>query len=174
MFKSTLFRHAVWTGLLCFLPLSCSKDTPRTVSLSQTFPATSQVNITFNEQEIPGQCRVFSHLLVSIPPTMSESAIKNRVEQFAMESGADYILVGMTRESDEEVEDIYFRSYGPQTPYSFKSRWQGWKFGFHDWNNAGPLVDYGSNRLSGNQPAFDTEVTAQAVLLNCQLGPGKQ
>ena len=174
MFQSTLFRHAVLAGLLCSLPLSCATDTPRTVSLSQTFPATSQVNITFNEQEIPGQCRVYSHLLVSIPPTMSESAVKERVEQFAMENGADYILVGMTRESDEEVEDIYFRSYGPQSPYSFKSRWQGWKFGFRDWNNAGPLVDYGSNRLSGDKPVFDTEVTAQAVLLNCQLGPSKQ
>ncbi len=173
MFQSNLFRSAIVAGFVCSSLISCATDKPRPESLEQTYPATSQVNITFNETEIPGQCRVFSHLLVTIPPSMHESKIKERVEQFGMKNGADYILVGMARESDEEVEEIYFRSYGPQSPYSFKNRWEGWKFGFRDWNNAGPLVDYGHNRLWSDNPAFDTEVTAQVVLLNCQLGPSK-
>ena len=174
MFQSNLFRSAMCAGFLSFSLISCATDTPVPVSLEQTYPATSQVIITFIETEIPGQCRVFSHLLVSIPPSTPESEIKEKIEQFAMENGADYILVGMARESDEDIEALYFRSYGPQSPYSFKTRWEGWKFGFRDWNNGGPLVDYGHNRLWSDNPAFDTEVTTQIVLLNCQLGPSKQ
>ena len=105
---------------------------------------------------------------------MNEREIKSKVEQFGMKNGADYILIGMVRESSEGVDDIFFRSYGPQSPYSFKTRWQGWRFGFRDWNGGGPLVDYGHNRLAGDKPAFDTEVTAQMVLLSCQLGPNSQ
>ncbi len=174
MFQSNLFRSALIAGFLCSSLVSCTKDTPGPVSLAQTFPATSQVTITFNENEIPGQCRVFSHLLVSIPPSTPESEIKERVEQIGMKNGADYILVGMARETEEDIDDIYFRSYGPQSPYSFKTRWEGWKFGFRDWNKGGPLVDYGHNRLWSDNPAFDTEVTAQLAFLNCQLGPRKQ
>jgi len=174
MSQSHLIRSAIFAGFLWCSLISCTTNTPDPVSLAQMYPATSQVNITFNEAEIPGQCRVFSHLLVSIPPATPESEIKQRAERFAMENGADYILVGMARESDEDVEEITFRSYGPQSPYLFKTRWQGWNFGFRDWNSGGPLVDYGHNRLWSDNPAFDIEVTVQVALLNCQLGPRKQ
>lgn len=174
MFQPTSFRSAILAVLSCLPLLSCTTGNPGISSPPLTFPATTQVNMLFDESKIPGQCRVFSHLLVSIPPAISEKELKDRVAQFGMTNGADYILIGMVRESSEDVEDIYFRSYGPQSPYSFKTSWQGWRFGFRDWNGGGPLVDYGHNRLASDKPAFDTEVTAQMVLLNCQLGPSSQ
>ncbi len=174
MFQSNSYRSAILVLLCCLPLLSCTAGTPGINSPPLTFPATSQVDVSFDETKIPGQCRVFSHLLVSIPPTMIEKEIKNRVEQFGMKNGADYILIGMARESSEGVDDISFRAYGPQSPYSFKTRWQGWGFGFRDWNSGGPLVDFGIKRLAGDNPAFDNEITAQMVLLSCQLGPSRQ
>ena len=160
--------------LFCLPLLSCTTGSPGVSAPPLTFPATSQVNVSFDETKIPDQCRVFSHLLVSIPSSMGEKEIKNRVEQFGMKNGADYILIGMARESSEGVDTISFRAYGPQSPYSFKTRWQGWHFGFRDWNSGGPLVDFGINRLASDNPAFDNEITTQMVLLSCQLGPSRQ
>jgi len=174
MFTTKPLFSLITAGLLCLPLVSCSSKSPELVSISHTFPPTSQVHITFDEREIPGQCRVFSHLNVFIPDGMRETEIKASVETFAMENGADYILVGMARESDEEPDTITLRSYGPDTPYLFKSRWSGWKYGFSDWNNAGPLVDYGHDRLSHDEAAFDTEVIVQLILLNCQVGPARQ
>ncbi len=173
MFQTKSYRSAILVVLFCLPLLSCSAGTQGISAPPLTFPATSQVNVSFDETEIPGQCRVFSHLLVSIPSAMIEREIKNRVEQFGMKNGADYILIGMARESSEGVDDISFRPYGPQSSYSFKTRWQGWSFGFRDWNSGGPLVDFGINRLASDNPAFDNEITAQMVLLNCQLAPGR-
>ena len=173
MYPLNSFRSVVLAVLLCLSMLSCA-TTPSNSPPPVTFPQTSRVDILFDETRVPDQCRVFSHLLVTIPPGIREKELKNRIEQFAMKNGADYVLVGMTRESSEDIEEINFRSYGPQSPYSFKTRWQGWKFGFRDWNSRGPLVDYGHNRMSGDTPAFDSEVTAQMVLLSCQLGPNRQ
>ena len=82
---------------------------PKSSAPPLTFPATSQVTVAFAETEIPGQCRVFSHLLVSIPSTLSEKEIKNWVEQFGMKNGADYILIGMARESSEGVGRYLFQ-----------------------------------------------------------------
>ncbi|MEE4165311.1 MAG: hypothetical protein V2I35_04885 [Desulfocapsaceae bacterium] len=174
MVQSPSFRSVIPAVLLSLSVLSCSTGGPRSSIPPLTFPVTSRTQIIFDEAAVPDQCRVFSHLLVSIPAAAHEQDIKNRVEQFGMSHGADYILVGMARESSDDIGDISFSPYGPQSPYLFKTGWQGWKFGFRDWNSRGPLVDYGYNRLAGDAPAFETEVTAQMVLLSCQLGPDRQ
>ena len=168
MIQSIKIQAVLFSGLFLFVLLSCSKDVPTSANLQQTFPATTDVQITFDERTIPENCLVFSHLLVSIPAGMIETDIRQRVERFAQTNGADYLLVGMARESDIGVNDILFRSYGPTSPYSFTRRWAGWKFGFRDWRNKGPLVDYGYNSLNQAEPAFDTEITSQAILLRCQ------
>ena len=154
-------------AILSLLLLSCSKNTPEQPVLTTTFPPTSEVTLSFEERRVPGHCVVFSHLLVSIPSGLLETEIRSQVERFAMENGADYLLVGMARESDESFDTIIYRSYGPRIPYSFKSRWAGWKYGFKDWSSDDPLVDFGQNRIADAEPAFDTDIIVQAVLLNC-------
>ena len=168
MIQSIRIHAALFSGVFLLSLLSCSKDAPTPANLKHTFPATTEVKITFDERTLPENCLVFSHLLVSIPAGMIETDIRQRVERFAQTNGADHLLVGMARESDTGADDILFRSYGPASPYSFSSRWAGWKFGFRDWRNKGPLVDYGYNSLNQAEPAFDTEITSQAILLRCQ------
>jgi len=157
-----------------FLFTSCALNKPPPLTFAEKLSPTSRVEISFNERQIPDQCRVFSHLIISIPAKLTEKEIKTGVEQFAMSHGADYLLVGMARESDSETESISFQTFGPVTPYSFKKRWAGWKFGFSEWNSGGPLVGYGYDNTSGDNAAFDVPVDVQAALLTCQLGPQKQ
>lgn len=175
---SMISSHALYSLLVAALStltlISCAAEKPQAISPDHMFPATSQVAVSFDENAIPDQCRVFSHLMISVPPGLSEKKVKKEVEGFGMSYGADYILVGMARESDDSVDALSFKTYGPRTPYLFKTDWHGWKFGFRDWNSAGQLIDYGHNRTSSDAPAFDTDAIVQAILLSCQLGPSRQ
>ena len=138
-------------------------ETPMTV-----LPATSSVEITLDETRIPDTCEVFAHLLITIPAQQTIGEVTSSIKRYGMDNGADFILVGLTRESEEEPEALLFRTYGPANPYSFKKKWLGWKYGYSDWNSGGPLVDYGHDRISdANSPLFDLPVDAQAILLSC-------
>ncbi len=130
-------------------------------------PATSSVQITLEKKRIPDTCDVFAQLIFTVPANITASALKKSIEQYAMSNGADFVLIGMTRESSDAPESVIFQTYGPKTPYSFKKSWLGWKFGFSDWNHGGALVDYGYDRLEGSEAVFDVPVEGQAVLLSC-------
>lgn len=169
MTLSSRFYLFVITTLISFTISSCATEQSHTIA--NLLPAVSHTEITFDEKQIPEQCNVFAHLIISVPAGLSEADVKADVSQYAMDNGADYVLVGMTRESANDPETVIFRFYGPAQPYSFKKHWTGWKFGFKDWNSGGPLVDYGHDRMNGTKPAFDIPVDALAVLLTCQVGP---
>ena len=170
MYLSSRFT-IIGSALFLLISISCSKDSAKTVTFAETLPPTSRVDISFSETQVPGQCRVFSHLLIDIPAKMAESEIRDQVTSFARNNGADHILVGMSRESNDNPEALTFRTYGPQTAYSFRKRWNGWKFGFKDWNSGGPLIGYGHDHTDSDQAAFNVPIKVQAVLLTCQLGP---
>jgi len=166
MQSSRNFRSAVLAASIWLTLVSCSAQ-QQEESLATVMPATSSVEIILDEKAIPDSCDVFAQLIISVPASISAEELKQRIEQYGMRNGADYILIGMIRESSEDPENVIFRTYGPKTPYSFKTRWIGWKFGFSDWNSGGPLVDFGYNRLAGSKPAFDVPVDGQALLLAC-------
>ena len=169
MLSSRNFHPALIVGIIWISLVSCS--TQRTESLSTVMPATSSVEITLDEKRLPDTCDVFAHLIITIPGGLSASAVKTSVEQYGMTNGANFVLIGMTRESNDSPDSVAFQSYGPKSPYSFKKLWLGWTFGFSDWNSGGALVDYGHDRMKGSEPVFDIPVDAQAVLLSC--APGK-
>ncbi|MEE4314770.1 MAG: hypothetical protein V2J11_09715 [Desulfofustis sp.] len=165
--QSSLLRAAV---LLCVLGLtSCASRNPD--ELAHTLPATDAARITFEKQRVPDNCTVFAHLLITVPPTLAADQTRQSIEQFAAGHGADFVLLGLSRQSTLSPETEMFRAYGPQTPYPFATRWAGWKFGFSDWNKGGPLVDFGVNHLNGREATFTTPVDIQAVLLSCPAGP---
>jgi len=166
MQSSRNFLPAVIAATLWLTLVSCSTQ-QQEESLTTVMPATSSVEITLDKKRIPDTCDVFAQLIITVPAGISATDLKQSIEQYAMRNGADFVLIGMIRESSEAPEMVMFRSYGPRTPYSFKNRWLGWKFGFSDWNSGGSLVDFGHNRLEGNMPAFDVAVDGQALLLSC-------
>jgi len=158
-----LLRFAV---LLCFLGLtSCASRNPNVPT--HVLPATDSARITFEQQQVPDDCTVFAHLLITVPPALAADQMRQSIRQLGADHGADLVLLGLSRQSTLSPETVTFRAYGPQTPYSFAERWAGWKFGFTDWNKGGPLVDFGLNHLSGDEAAFTTPVDIQAVLLSC-------
>ncbi|MBE0584495.1 MAG: hypothetical protein IH612_12155 [Desulfofustis sp.] len=158
-----LIRAAVF---VCLLGLAaCSSRDPGT--LPSVLPATDRAEISFEEQRVPSDCSVFAQMLITIPPAVAAEQTRQAVEQFAADSGADLVLLGLARQSAISPETVTFRSYGPRTPYPFATKWTGWKFGFADWNKGGPLVDFGINHLSGDSALFTIPIDVQAVLLSC-------
>ena len=173
MARANRFYLSVIVAIIAFSVASCTPK-PTQTTIATILPATSHVEITFDERQIAEQCRVFAHLLIAIPANLSEIAIKEEVERYAMENGADYVLVGFVRENLDDPETMTFTSYGPSQPYLFTQQWAGWKFGIRDWNRGGQLVDYGYDRMKREKSPFDMPVTVQALLLTCQIGPLKQ
>lgn len=165
MSRSTSVGLLVLAVVLCLGLSSCSSLESR--RLPHVLPAIDRARITFLEKNLPEDCEVFAHLIISIPAALPADQIRQSIEQFAAGSGGDLVLFGLTRQSTTSPAAVSFRFYGPTTPYSFKQKWVGWKFGFSDWNKGGPLVDLGSNHLIGPDAPFTSPIDTQAVLLSC-------
>jgi hypothetical protein len=157
----------IFTAVFVYL-LGLTSCTSRDAgTLPSVLPATERARITFEEQRVPDDCTVFAQMLITIPPTLAADQSAQTIERFAADSGADLVLLGLARQSVTTPETVTFRSYGPQSPYPFATKWTGWKFGFSDWNKGGPLVDFGINHLSADNALFTIPIDVQAVLLSC-------
>lgn len=162
-FHSFIILAAI--SLFCLCLTSCSSREP--VELLHMMPPTPQASITFDERQVADDCTLFAQIMVSVPGTLSGTGIKHDIEQFGAQNGADLVLLGLARINNESPETIEFRAYGPKTPYLFKSRWSGWKFGFSDWNKGGELVDFGSNYLETRDVTVYSSIIIQAAMLSC-------
>ncbi len=151
--------------LLPLLLPSCSSRHP--AELPHAMKASDHVEVTFIERNVPDHCDVFAHLIVTIPANLSAETIRDDIEQLATTHGADYLLLGLARQSRVTTDHLVAQPYGPHVPYSFKNSWTGWKFGFSDWNKGGPLVDFGINHLTGGTAPFTVPIDVQAVFLAC-------
>lgn len=166
MLTPKIIHHIL--AALCTVSIITSCAEKKTERPLTVMPVTSSVEITLDETRIPDTCQVFGHLIIIIPAQKTIADVTTAIRRYGMNNGADFILIGLTRESTEEPGSVLFQTYGPETPYSFKKRWLGWKYGFSDWNSGGPLIDYGHDRIGNdNAPLFDVPVDAQAVLLSC-------
>lgn len=161
------------SGLMLLSMTACGSKEPEETITSLRFPATSNVSITFQEEAVPTQCKVFSHRLVFTPPQQTGQEIKQALLADARKNGADMVLIGLAREQDEEVEEYTFYSYGPTSPYVFQKNWQGWKYGFRDWRNEGELLSFGLNTLNDPENPFYNGLLVQNIYMTCQLGPSK-
>jgi len=86
----------------------------------------------------------------------------------AGEKGANQILVGMAREQMGKRQGSFrFDYFGPKYPYPFPQGWMGWKFGFEQWNKAGPLLGFGLDSWGNPARHYDSSLMIQALFLRC-------
>lgn len=130
------------------------------------FPATEKVVPTFQDHQVPVSCRVFAHLLVSIPAGYTGKSLAQTVETEAMRRGADMLLIGGTRQAEDDTGPV-FSYYGPVTPYKCRDNWDGWKFAYEDWVNQGEWVEMGYNEWGNLDVRFNAPLIIQAAFLRC-------
>lgn len=151
---------------LTFILSGCFSGTTPYEGLS--FPKTTASEITFQESSVPPDCSAFAHLLMKTKMNSTGKDISLAMRQEAEAKGAHLILVGLSREmQDEELSTDRFDYYGPQYAYSFNKTWLGWKFGFDEWNDAGNLIGIGATTMEDGGISFDNTLLIQAVFLRC-------
>ena len=134
------------------------------------FPATNQAGVTFQEKDVPSQCRAFAHVIVHTPTGLTGARIGQQITEYAKDKGADLILIGMSRRTPGRgTNDFQFFFYGPKEDYIFNKGWLGWKFGFKDWEDGGGMIGFGYNNWS-DTTVNDFSMKIQTVLLRCEAG----
>lgn len=166
-----MHKHLFTSLLACLvftlLSAGCVKFPEPKATLS--FPETSQVQITFQPDDIPADCRVFSHRLVFTPADVTGRDVHASLLTNAQANGADMILVGLVREQPEaELKEYQFFIYGPSSPYLFQSRWNGWKYGFKDWRKQGDIIDFGIDSFQDGITTYRQGIIMQNVYLTCR------
>ena len=144
----------------------CGSKPPAYQGLS--FPPASSTAVTFQEKDVPGQCKAFAHIIVSTPTGASGEQIGQGITDFARSKGADLILVGQSRKSKGSGEhDFTFTSYGPRQEYLFNKDWLGWKFGLQNWEKSEGITGFGYNNWK-DATVYDFSQKIQIVLLHCE------
>ncbi len=141
------------------------KDT--TAYRGEKYPATAKVIPTFQPGQVPVSCRVFAHLLVWLPRDSNGKTIADAVEQEARAHGADRLLLGGTRQAEDD-NGLDFVYYGPDLAYNCSDKWCGWKFGYEDWSEQGDWVSLGYKEWGNANVSFDVPLLMQAAFLRCQ------
>lgn len=170
----TLLRRYLFpiSLLLILTTTGCVNLRSSNTTPSLSFPSTSKVFVTFQEEKVPQQCKAFSHLLVTTPANVTGKLIQQEIVANAKRQGADMLLLGLARENlDEDIEEYVFNNYGPKTAYPFQKRWAGWKYGFNDWRNGGEIIGFGFRAWEESETPFNSGIMVQTVYLTCQFGP---
>jgi hypothetical protein len=153
--------------LFVFVLLAGCASKPATYS-GIRFPASNQVEVTFQENDVPAQCKAFAHIIVHTPAGLTGARIGQQITEYAKDKGADFILIGMSRRTPGRgPNDFQFYSYGPKQEYLFSKGWLGWKFGYKDWEEGGRMIGFGSNNWSDGS-ANDVSIKIQTVFLRCE------
>ncbi|MBM9615380.1 hypothetical protein JWJ90_13935 [Desulfobulbus rhabdoformis] len=131
------------------------------------YPATSKIAIAFQPAQVGQSCRVFAQSLVTIPANMNGKQIKTALLAEAGQRGADQILIGCSREAedDEGLNFLYFR---PAAEYLCTDQCGGWKYGYEVWEEQGGWVSLGYGELGREEAHFESPMVTQMLLLRCQ------
>ena len=153
---------------LCFLLTLTACGSSHTVYEGIQHPKTSSAEITFQEQTIPESCSAFAHLLMNTKANSLGQDLADAMQAEAMDKGANLILIGIARESeDTELDENTFDYYGPEYSYNFNRTWLGWTFGFDEWNEGGALISFGADTSKSRETVFTNSMMVQAVFLRC-------
>ena len=131
------------------------------------YPATTKVIPSFQPDQVPVSCRVFSHLLARLPKGSNGKTIAQDVENEARAHGADMLLSGGSRQA-EDNHGLDFIYYGPEEQYKCRDKWCGWKFGYDVWSEQGDWVNLGYNEWGNGNVSFDFPIVMQLAFLRCQ------
>ena len=130
------------------------------------YEPTSQVETVFQVSQVPKSCRVFAHLLATMPATMTTQEFGSRLEEEARDKGADLILIGQARQSTS-TSSIDFAYYGPASEYRIQE-WSGWSFALDEWSEQGSWATLGYSEWVQGNVLFDYPAVVQAAFLLCQ------
>ena len=159
-------RSLLCVVALLFLVVGCGdKEAPMYQGVQ--YPATSTVIPSFQADQVPVSCSVFAHLLAWQPAGVNGQTIARTIEQEARRRGADMVLLGGTREAEED-KGLEFVYYGPANEYKCRDKWCGWKFGYADWARQGKWVSFGFKEWGNSDATYATPLVIQAAFLKCQ------
>jgi len=160
------FQRAALALLVLFLVTGCGGK-QSTAYKGATYPPTTQVIPTFQPEQVPVSCRVFSHLLVWLPSNSNGKTIARAVEQEAKSHGADRVLLGGSRQAEDD-NGLSFTYYGPEQEYKCSDRWCGWKFGYDVWAEQGEWLTLGYKEWGNEDISYDVPIVLQVAFLRCQ------
>lgn len=138
-----------------------------TVYKGQVYPATSKIAIAFQPAQVGKSCRVFAESLVLFPANQTGKDIENSLLAEAGQRGADQILIGQTRQGEDDA-GLQFLYYGPTYEYLCVDQCGGWKYGYKLWEAQGEWVTLGYNEWGKTGVRFETPLVMQVVMLRCQ------
>ncbi len=169
--KNLYLLHSLSLSIILFLLAGCSTK-PIVSKKQESYLPTSKVTITFENEKVPAQCKVFSQRLMVTPRNVTGQQIQTELLNNARQKGADVVLLGLARENLDDQDEYQFFAYGPEKPFSFHRKWGGWTYGFRDWQrNGGDIVPMDYNALNDQQNPFYHSLYIQNIYLTCQLGP---
>ena len=134
--------------------------------VGKQYEPTEKVVPVYQAGQIPKSCRVTAHLLVNLPPKFSGQNSADAISDEAKLRGADVVLVGQSRQS-EDGEQLSFTYYGPAQEYGVE-RWSGWKFGYDKWEDQGEWVNIGYTEWGNSSVEFDYPIMLQLAFLRCR------
>ena len=138
-----------------------------TVYSGSVYPATSKIAIAFQPAQVGKSCRVFAEALVLFPANQTGKDIETSLLAEARQRGADQVLIGQTRQSNED-DDLQFLYYGPKHEYLCADQCGGWKFGYSYWEKQGEWITLGYKEWGKTGVRFETPLVMQVVMLRCQ------
>ncbi len=133
----------------------------------EKYSPTTKVIPTFQPGQVPVNCRVFSHMFVWQPAGSNGQTIMQAVEKEARAHGADMVLIGTSRQAEDD-NGLEFVYYGPDQEYKCHDKWCGWKFGYETWSEQGDWVTLGYKEWGNIGVTFDVPLVMQAAFLRCQ------
>ncbi len=131
------------------------------------YTKTTKVIPSFQPEQVPVSCVVFSHLLVQLPPDLNGKTIAQSIAKEAGIRGADMLLIGSSRQAEDDGE-LEFTYYGPKQPYNCRDKWHGWKFGYDVWADQGEWVTLGYREWGNEEISYNFPIVMQAAFLRCK------
>jgi hypothetical protein len=159
-------RFTVLALTVLFLAAGCGGKNS-TGYTGEKYPATSKGIPSFQPNQVPVRCKVFSHMFVWLPAGSNGKTIAQAVEKEARALGADMVLIGGSRQAEDD-KGLEFAYYGPDQEYKCRDKWSGWKFGYATWSQQGDWVTLGYKEWGNGNVAFEVPLVMQAAFLRCQ------
>ncbi len=131
------------------------------------YPPTSKIAIAFQADQIPKSCRVFAQVMVQFPENSTGKQIADAVLAEAGKRGADRVLIGQTRQSNND-EGPTFLYFGPQNEYFCDARCGSWSYGYGYWEALGQWVDFGYKEWQDSKVQFESPVMTELLMVRCQ------
>ncbi|MGE4558870.1 MAG: hypothetical protein AB7E77_01595 [Desulfobulbus sp.] len=142
-------------------------DDDETAYSGPTYPASNNVAIAFQPEQVGRSCRVFAQCLVELPANINGKEIKNAILGEAGKRGADQVLIGQSREAEDD-NGLNFLYYGPANEYLCSDQCGGWKYGYAFWEEQGEWVSLGYGEWGKTEAQFALPMVTQVIMLRCQ------